>query len=131
MRWSALTEPGQNLLGAVGAHVVGGGELGGDRVDLGPVAPATMAMLRACRAMWPRWMPSVASALRAAMFWARPTATVTSASSCAVSTPRIFSESWASGWVLVAPPTRPSAMGISSVPTRRPSVASSHVVSEV
>jgi hypothetical protein len=29
-----------------------------------PIAPAIIAMFWACSAMWPRWMPVVASALR-------------------------------------------------------------------
>lgn len=29
-----------------------------------PMAPTTKAMLRACKAMWPSWMSSVASARR-------------------------------------------------------------------
>jgi hypothetical protein len=43
----------------------------------------------------------------------------------------IFSESCASGWVLVAPPTRPTGIGISIVPTSAPSRSFSQVVSEV
>ena len=38
-----------------------------------PAAPAASATERACSAMWPRWMPSVASARTAARFDARPT----------------------------------------------------------
>ncbi|MDI9654698.1 hypothetical protein QM306_41775, partial [Burkholderia cenocepacia] len=34
---------------------------------------AATAMLRACSAMWPRWIPSLASARNAPRFCARPT----------------------------------------------------------
>ncbi|KAG1578766.1 hypothetical protein G6F46_015746 [Rhizopus delemar] len=81
--------------------------------------------------MWPRWMPSVASARNAPRFCARPTATATSPSSCADFTSMIFSASLASGCVLVAPPTRPTGMGISIVPTSAPEVSFSHCVSDV
>ena len=40
-----------------------------------------MATWRACSAICPRWMPSVASARIAARFCARPTAAITSLSS--------------------------------------------------
>ena len=43
----------------------------------------------------------------------------------------ILSASRASGWVLVAPPTRPTGIGISSVPTRAPLASFSQWVSEV
>ena len=56
------------------------------RSIISPVAPAAMATCRACKDMCPRWMPSVARARSAARFWARPTETMTSASSEALCT---------------------------------------------
>ena len=95
-----------------------------------PLAPAAMATWRACRVMCPRWMPSVASARRAARFCANPTLTMISASSRAVVTCISLSAACAVGCTRVAPPTMPTAMGISSVPTSAPP-SSPQVLNEV
>src|SRR3989442_1591761 len=76
-------------------------------------------------------MPSVASARRAAKFCAKPTAAMTSASSCAVLTPSRWTFAFAVGWTAVAPPTRPTAMGSSIVPPRSPLASFSHAVAAV
>jgi len=65
------------------------------------------------------------------MFWASPTETMISANSDAVFTFINLTEACAAGWTLVAPPTIPTAMGISSVPTRLPSASLPQVESEV
>ena len=79
-----------------------------------------MAMFWAWSAMWPFWMPVVASALRAEKFWARPTAAMIRARRSAVVAPRIFRQAWAVGWSFVAPPTRPTASGSSIEALRSP-----------
>src|SRR5213593_135911 len=58
----------------------------------------------------------------------QPTAAITSASSCAVLTPRRWTFAFAVGWTAVAPPTSPTAMGSSIVPTRSPFASFSHAV---
>src|SRR2546422_676988 len=85
-------------------------------------------MLRAWRDMCPRWIPSVARARRAAKFCARPTAAITSPSSCALFTPRRRTFALAVGWTAVAPPTSPTAIGSSMVPTKSPFASFSQVV---
>src|SRR5690606_42152662 len=90
------------------------------------VAPTVVAMLRACSDMWPRWMPSVASARTAAKFCASPTAVMISASSAAVPTPSSATAACAAGCTVVAPPTRPTGIGSSSVPTRSPAASFSN-----
>lgn len=79
--------------------------------------------------MWPFWMPVVASARKAEKFCTKPTAAMVRASRSAESTPSSFSASRAIGWALVAPPTRPTAIGSSSEPARSPSLVTSQRVS--
>jgi len=76
-------------------------------------------------------MPSVASARSAATFCASPTLAMISESSLALVTPMILSAAWALGCTLVAPPTMPTAIGISRVPTRLPSRSLPQVLSDV
>jgi hypothetical protein len=76
-------------------------------------------------------MPSVASARTAAKFCASPTAVMISASSDAVPTPRSLIAACATGCTLVAPPTNPTGIGSSSVPTTFPSASRSNRDSEV
>ena len=78
--------------------------------------------------MWPRWMPSVAKARSAAKFCASPTVAMISPSSCALFTPRSRTFARAVGWTAVAPPTSPTAIGISIVPTKSPDASFSQVV---
>src|SRR5262249_8691705 len=68
-----------------------------------PVAPAARARPRAWSAMWPRWMPSVASARSAARLVARPAAPASAARRFAVSAPASSSASRAPGWPWSAP----------------------------
>src|SRR5699024_6189866 len=91
------------------------------------LAPTEAARFFACRDMCPRCTPSVASTRRAARFWARPAATMISARSWAVVTSAIRRLARAAGWTLVAPPTRPTGIGISRVPTRSPAALRSNV----
>lgn len=87
IRSSSGPQFGQDLLGVVGAELLVRDEPGDDGGTSSGVAPAVEAMVRACRDMWPRWIPSVARARTAAKFCARPTAVMISASSVAVRTP--------------------------------------------
>ena len=57
-------------------------------------------------------MPSVDNALNAAKFCAKPTDAITSANSVALVTPINLMAAFAAGCVLVAPPTKPIAIGI-------------------
>ena len=66
--------------------------------------------------MWPRWMPSVASARSAARFDARPAAPITIASVFASVTPSSRWPRRAPACACSVPPTVPTAIGISSRP---------------
>ncbi|MOA32699.1 hypothetical protein D3C78_1539410 [compost metagenome] len=95
-----------------------------------PWAPAVMATERACRAMWPFWMPWVHRALSAPRFWASPTVTITWASSAAECTRRNLWAIWAIGCSPIEPPTVPTGMGNSSSPTKLPASSWLQVVME-
>jgi hypothetical protein len=94
-------------------------EAGGEAFDL--VALGADAIERACSDMWPRWMPSVAIARRAARLEARPAAAITWPSSAPERQPRISSASRATGCTRVAPPTTPTAAGRLIEPSSQPS----------
>ncbi len=94
-------------------------------------APAVAVTDRACSVMWPCWMPSVANALSAEKFCARPTVAMIWASSVADFTPRIWWFSFTAGFDISEPPTMPTFMGISMLPTRLPSASAVQLVSEV
>ncbi len=87
-------------------------------------------MFRACNFMCPFWIPSEASALIALKFCARPTATITHASSLADLICRIFAQTLAIGWTLIIPPTTPTDIGSSILPTKLPALSLLHCVSD-
>ena len=83
----------------------------------GGSSTATGCDLR-CSAMWPRWIPSVASARSAARFDARPALPMIIASVFASVTPSSCCARRAPACACSVPPTVPTAIGISSWPTQ-------------
>ena len=63
-------------------------------------------------------MPSVASAMIAARFWASPTDAAMRPTSLARSAPRTFSITRTTGWTFTTPPTIPTCIGRVIFPTR-------------
>src|SRR5579875_3009327 len=86
-----------------------------------PRAPAACETARACSAMWPFWIPSVARARMAARFEASPTAAMSAARSRASLTCIMRSASRTRGCDCTTGPTVETAIGSSSAPTRCPS----------
>ena len=70
----------------------------------------------------------MASVRRVQRFSARPVAAMTMPSSAADSTCIMRSSSPAMGWVRVVPPTMPTAMGSSIIPSRSPEAVRSQQV---
>src|SRR5213076_3414216 len=85
-----------------------------------PRAPAAWETARACSAMCPFWMPSVAKARMAPRLEASPTAAMMPASSRALATPSSLSARRTRGWDCTSGPTVETAIGSSIEPTRCP-----------
>ena len=71
--------------------------------------------------MCPACIPTVAKALKAPRFCAIPAAAITLARSSALLIPNNATFVCAPGCILTAPPTKPTAIGHSILPTRFPS----------
>lgn len=80
--------------------------------------PAFFAIVRPCSFMWPFCIPSMAKALKAAKFWAKPTHTKIWLSYCAFGFPIISKVDLYKGFLLITPPTDPTAMGSSKDPLK-------------